>query len=301
MAEPNLRQWAAFVAVVEEGTVTRAAGRLRVAQPSLSQQLLALERGLGTRLLDRLPRAVVPTPAGRVLYEQARAVLRAAETAEREVRAAGTGTAGELRIGTVASLALWLIPAAAPPWRARCPGARLGLREYPTRRALEEAAAGRAVDLAVGPRPRSRQGTTVELGAEPYVAVLPPDDPLLGAGPVRLRALADRPWVGYAPGHGLAGLLARACSDAGFDPRIDVVTGQVDAAVRLAAAGLGVALVPLPSVPADLRGQAVPLRRAPHQPLAAYCAGPFDALSAAFVDVVRTTDLGLVGAATAGS
>jgi DNA-binding transcriptional LysR family regulator len=294
MAEPNLHQWAAFVTVVDEGTITRAAARLRVAQPSLSQLLRALERQLGTPLLDRLPRSVVPTPAGRVLYTEARAVLQAAAGVERAVRAAAGGDGGELRIGTVASLAVWLIPAAAPLWRARRPAAMLGVVEFPTRRGLEEAATAGAVDLAIGPRPRRWSGTLTELGSEPYVALLPADDPLLGAGPIRLAALADRPWVGYAPGHGLSGVVERACAEAGFAPRVDVVTGQVDAAVRLAAAGLGVALVPLPSVPAALRPQTVQLRRAPHQPLAAYAAGPWNPLSAAFVDVVAGTPLGLL-------
>lgn len=286
MDEPNLRQWAAFLAVVEEGSITRAAERLHVAQPTLSQLLLALERTMGTRLLDRLPRAVVPTPAGRVLYGRAREVLRDAQAAVRDVRSV-SGGAGELRIGTVASLAPWLLPPAAARWLAIHPLATLEIAESVTRGELERLAQSGQIDLAIGPPPAAWQGSIVELGSEPFVLVVPEGDPLRDRTDLRLSDFADRAWVGYTKGHGLHGLLTRMCADAGFSPRVVVSTSQVDAAVRFAAAGLGVALVPLPSIPSFLASAIVILRDLPAQPLAAFCAAHMSDLAAAFLTELR--------------
>jgi DNA-binding transcriptional LysR family regulator len=99
----NLRQLTCFVAVVDEGSFTRAARAIGIAQPSLSQHIRALEEDLDGRLIERLPRGIALTPAGRALLPEARAAVRAVERGRRGTRAALALEGGELEIATVLS------------------------------------------------------------------------------------------------------------------------------------------------------------------------------------------------------
>src|SRR5919205_3332845 len=97
----NVRQLDCFVAVVEEGSFTRAARRIGISQPSLSQQVRALEESLGGLVLERHPRGISLTPAGRSLLPEARAAVRAVDRGRRAARAALALESGELEIATV--------------------------------------------------------------------------------------------------------------------------------------------------------------------------------------------------------
>src|SRR5438105_10006692 len=134
----TLRQLACFVAVVEEGSFTRAARGLGLAQPSLSQQLRALENELGGALVERTSRGVTVTPAGRALLPEARAALRAAERGGRSARAALAVDSGELEIATVLSMAVGLLPRTIRVWHERHPSVGIRLHEYRHRRLLED-------------------------------------------------------------------------------------------------------------------------------------------------------------------
>src|SRR2546430_11359303 len=106
----NIRQLACFVAVVDEGSFTRAARAIGIAQPSLSQHIRALENELSGRLIERLPRGIALTPAGRVLLPEARAAVRAIERGGRGARAALAVEGGELEIATGLPMAVGLLP-----------------------------------------------------------------------------------------------------------------------------------------------------------------------------------------------
>src|SRR3954469_17881603 len=108
----SLRQMEYVVAVVEEGSFTRAAQRLFVSQPALSHQIKALEQSVGGALLERQPQSVQLTPMGRAFLPHATATVHAAEEARRAARAVGQLDAGDLRIATLHSIALGVIPAA---------------------------------------------------------------------------------------------------------------------------------------------------------------------------------------------
>ncbi|WP_051732883.1 LysR family transcriptional regulator [Kitasatospora phosalacinea] len=267
----TLRQLEYLVTVVDTGSFTRAAERLHVTQPALSHQVRALEASLGGPLLERLPRAVRLTPLGRAVLPHARATLADAGRLHAAARRAAGLEEGELEVATVHSVALGLLPPVLRAWRARYPGVPVRLREYPHARLLRDAAAAGRADLAVGPSPDGWDGPVRELGVEEFALVLPPDDPLAGApdGALPLAALADRDWVHYAPGHGLAEVLDAACARAGFLPRAAVRTEQTSAAPVLAAAGLGPALVPATVLPPALdaavlrQGQVHPVRGLP--------------------------------------
>jgi DNA-binding transcriptional LysR family regulator len=289
----NLRQMRYFVAIADEGSFTRAAERLLVAQPSLSQQIKSLERELGGALLERLPKGVRLTAAGKAFITEARAAVTHADRARRDARSALGLEAGELEVATVTSVAFGVLPQAFEIWHDRYPATTIALREYTHRRALDDAVRIGAGDLAVGPRPPRWQGPVVELGWEEFVVVLPESDPLAQKKRApRLDELADRDWVLFGPDHGLSELVLGVCVTAGFTPRRTMQTNQVAAAAPLAAAGLGVTIVPSNVVPhglnAEIRRLSPPLVRQ----LVAFTRQEWSPLAQAFLEVLQAQPWG---------
>jgi DNA-binding transcriptional LysR family regulator len=284
----NLRQLEYFVAIADEGSFTRAAEQLLVAQPSLSQQIKSLEQELGGPLLERLPTGVRLTAAGKALLPEARAAVTHAESGRRNARSALGLEAGELEVATVTSVAIGLLPPAFERWRERYPGTTITLREYTHRRTLDDAVRIGVGDIAVGPRPPEWRGPVVELGWEEFVAVLPTSDPLSKSRrPVALEALADRDWVLFGRDHGLSELVLETCARAGFAPRRTVETGQVAAASHLAAAGLGVTIVPDNVVPSGLKATIRSLKPPLVRQLVAFSRQEWSPLAAAFLEVLQ--------------
>jgi DNA-binding transcriptional LysR family regulator len=284
----NLRQIAYLLAVVEEGSFTRAAQRLSVAQPSLSQQIRALERELGGPLLERLPSGVQLTEAGRAFLPEARAAAshaaRAAEAARTTLGAPGR----QLELATVTSMAVGILPDALARWHRQHAGTAVYLHEFRHRRELHEAVRSGLGDLGLGPRPSNWTGPITPLGWEEFVIVLSPDDPLAGSGggSIALERLADRDWVLLEPGHGLHELAQRACARAGFVPRAAVRTGQVAAAAQLAAAGLGPALLGSHAVPAGLDASLMRVRPRLVREVVAFTRSTWSPAAGRFLEVV---------------
>ncbi|MFB7476268.1 LysR substrate-binding domain-containing protein [Kitasatospora sp. NPDC056184] len=284
----TLRQFEYLVTVVDTGSFTRAAELLHVTQPALSHQVRALEKAVGGPLLERLPRAVRLTPMGRAVLPHARAALADAERLRAAARQAAGLAGGELELATVYSVSLGILPPVLRAWRAAHPGVRIRLREFAHAEELRAAMAAGQADVAVGTPPTDWEGPIRELGVEEFVLVLPAEEGRGGAAARRvpLASLAERDWVHYAPGNGLADLVDAACAEAGFRPRAAVRTEQTAAAPLLAAAGLGPALVPANIVPAGFDGLVrrpePPVRR----PLVAYTRTRPDALTAAFVELL---------------
>jgi DNA-binding transcriptional LysR family regulator len=283
----NLRQLEYFVAIAELGSLTAAAEQLLVSQPSLSQQMRALERELGGELLERLPRGVRLTAAGQELLPEARAALRHASRARRTVRRALELEAGQLEVAVTTSAALGILPVVLREWQRRHPEIEVSLLEYPHRRALDEAVRDGAGDLAVGSLPENWSGQVQRLGWEEFVVVLPDGDPLLERASVNLADLADRRWVHFARAHGLAEVVDVSCAAAGFSPRVAVRTSQVAAAPLFAAAGIGPALVPEHIIPAALLRLARPATRRPIRVVCAYIRGDWTPLTQAFLETLR--------------
>lgn len=282
----TLRQVSNFVAVAEEGSFTLAARRVHIAQPSLSQQVQALERDIGSRLLERTARGVRLTAAGREFLPEARAMLAAAGRARLAVHKTESLEGGELEIATVRSLAVGVLPELIGEFRSRHPGVRIWLREFAHRERLNAAVMSGVSDIGFGPRPSMWPGPLLVLGWEEFVVIVPPADSLAGRdGGLELRRLADREWILYEPGHGLDDVVMFACAQAGFTPRAAMRTGQAEAAVRLAASGLGVAMVPVNVVPAQLAGIARSLCRPLIRQLAAYTRTQFSHAAAEFASV----------------
>ncbi|MBO9523496.1 MAG: LysR family transcriptional regulator [Nocardioidaceae bacterium] len=285
----QLHQMEYFLTVAEEGSFTRAAERLTIAQPSLSTQIARLERELGGKLFERLPRGVVLTPAGRAFQVEAQQAVLAASRARRAARATLDGNSGEIQIATVLSIAVGLLPASISAWHQLRPGVTMGLHEYRHREALQQAVAAGIGDVAIGPTPTEWRGPVVELGEEEFVIVLARDAAEATIGPRPLTDFAESEWVLYDESHGLSDFLDEICAAAGFRARGSVRTGQVEAAARLAAAGIGPALVPSNIVPPGLRASIVHLDPPLLRPLAAYGRTEFSPLVDSYVRVLRQT------------
>ncbi|MDX6345507.1 MAG: hypothetical protein QOF84_297 [Streptomyces sp.] len=284
----TLRQLEYLVTVVDAGSFTRAAELLHVSQPALSHQVRALERDSGGPLLERLPRSVRLTPMGRAMLPHARAALADAGRARSAARRAAGLETGELQLAAVYSVTLGVLPPVLHVWRETHPRIQVRLLEHRHAAELHDAMTAGHADLAVGPRPPHWDGLLRELGTEEFVVVVPADDPAArqGATRVRLETLADRSWVHYAAGNGLAEILDRTCAAAGFRPQTAVRTEQTAAAPLLAAAGLGPALVPANVIPPHFTGRLLrpdpPVRRT----LTAYARHRPDPLTTAFLDTL---------------
>jgi DNA-binding transcriptional LysR family regulator len=172
-------------------------------------------------------------------------VVAAADRARRLLSDVTEGDAGLLRIGTVLSLSIGVLPVPLANLRRTHPELSVELVEYEHRDSLEQGVSDGLCDVAVGPRPIDWYGYVETLGWEEFVVVVAADDPLVGTtGPVDLRLLADRNWVLFSQQQGLSPFVHAACARAGFAPRGRLRTRQVSAAARLAASGAGPAMVP---------------------------------------------------------
>jgi DNA-binding transcriptional LysR family regulator len=276
-----------WLAVVEEGSFTRAALRMHVSQPSLSQQVRALEKEVGGELLERLPRSVRLTAAGKAFLPHAQIAVRAAERAQQAARSALELETGELEISTVRSIAAGILPELVQSWRQRQPGTFVRLHEFTHRSLAEDSVRGGVGDLGIGPPPIDWAGPVRRLGWEEFLVVLSPEDARALRRSVRLVELKDRDWVMFEPGNGLHDLIVSACASAGFTPRHSVLTSQVETAARLAAAGAGPTLVPENVIPDGLEGAFLRVDPPLGREVTVYAREQWGPLGGAFVELMR--------------
>jgi DNA-binding transcriptional LysR family regulator len=243
----ELRQLAYFVAVAEESHFTRAAERLRVAQPAVSQQIRRLEAELGERVFLRDRRSVALTPAGEALLPHARAALAQVEHGRESVAALRGLVRGPLAIGLVTPLPGRGILRTVGAFAREHPGVELALMEEETDALLDAVRAGTLhcafIGLGPGSSPPDDLSARV-VAREPVVLAVHPGHPLAARDTVRLRALRDEPFVTLTRASRLRQVLEATCARAGFAPRIAVETSDLAVMVMLAAEGVGVALLP---------------------------------------------------------
>jgi DNA-binding transcriptional LysR family regulator len=294
----DLRQLRYFVAVAEEGHITRAAERLGMGQPPLSQQIKALETQLGLQLFRRKPRGVELTESGEVLLEEARAILARLEQAERVTISTARGEQGKLRVGVAPTAPFHpLVPQVIRRFREAFPGVTVTLDECLSRQAVQglkqaqlDAAFVRAELLEAG-------GLTIyPLVQEPMVVALPAAHAIAlepEQVPRPLSAFAEDTFIVFArvEGPGMFDATMAACLRAGFTPRVGQEAPRITSTLGLVAAGLGVALVPASMRRVHMDGvvycDLVPAER-PSVPLhLAVRRGPGSAVLRNFVDLVR--------------
>ena len=282
----TFRRMAYWLAVVEEGSFTRAALRMHVSQPSLSQQVRLLEQEIGGELLERLPRSVRLTAAGKAYLPHAQTAVRAAGRAQHAARSALNLEMGELEISTVRSIAAGILPDLVQSWRQCQPGTFVRLHEFTHRSLAEDSVRGGVGDLGIGPPPIDWTGPVRRLGWEEFLVVLSPEDPRASRRAVRLADLKDREWVMFERGNGLHDLIVSACTSAGFTPRHAVLTSQVETAARLAAAGVGPTLVPENVIPEGLEAALLRVDPPLGRELTVYAREQWSPLGGAFVELM---------------
>ena len=244
--ELELRLLWYFLAVADELSFSRAAVRVGIAQPPLSQQIQKLEAILGCALFDRGGRRVQLTTAGALLVTEARRLLADANHAAELLRRAGRGETGSLTIGFLPSTLFSPLPAAVRRFHDRFPGVGVRLRELFSSDGLDRVRAG-TVDMAILREPAPAADiVALPVLVEPFVAVVPADHRFSKRRAIAAALLRDEPFVLF-PRESVPVLHTQVlglCRAAGFEPR---VVQEVDAwhtIISLVEAGIGVSLIP---------------------------------------------------------
>lgn len=242
----DLRRLRYFVAVAEERHFGRAATRLFIAQPALSQQIKALEAEIGVELFTRTTRRVELTPAGARLHRRADEVLALMDAAIDEARRIQAGEAGLIRLGFIGSATYELMPALSRSLQGDLPDLEVELKGELLSPDVEKALVDGHLDLGVLRSLSTTGDLEVRiLRAEPLMAAVPAGHSAAGAQVVALEALAGEPFINYPRNDSsTAGVVHEACASVGFEPRIRMEVRETATLVSFVAAGLGVALVP---------------------------------------------------------
>jgi len=244
----ELRHLRYFVAVAGEENVSRAALKLHVSQPGISRQIRDLEDEIGFQLFERSAKAVRLTAAGKVFFDEARAVLQRADEAVEKARAVSGGMSGEINVGYAPSLTVQILPAALRKFQGRFPNVRVALHDLSTEEMLAQLGE-KKLDVALTVRPPAKQLRGlhfVELARYAMCVAVAPKHPLAKLKSVSLGQISREPLIAYSrkdyPEY--HEMLGKLFAPVGRRPRI---AGEHDGATSLIAAvesGRGFALVP---------------------------------------------------------
>jgi DNA-binding transcriptional LysR family regulator len=241
----SMRALECLVAIVEQGSLTKAAAVLHMSQPALSHQIAAIERELGTPVIERLPRGIRPTAAGLAAVAEARIALAAADRAVLAGRRVAAGSGGRIRIACAETMTAWVLVPVLRSWRRRFPDVELDLKEDTSSDRMLEVLLGGGADILVGPPPTLTDEHIEVLGREEIVVVASAEHRFSGMDAVPLAELTTEPLVHYNPGNGNAVWVDQLAARRGVVlPQPALRTGSPRTAAQLAAAGMGVAIVP---------------------------------------------------------
>ena len=235
--------------VADRGSFSAAAEALSYSQPAVSQQIAALERAAGAKLVDRTSRGIRLTEAGRALLGHAEAILMRLADAEAELEAIRGVRSGRVRLASFPTGGASLIPLATAAFRERHPGVEVILSVAGPPGALEALGAGEAdiallVESGFERESENERVERIHLLDDPMFLALPVDHPLASKRSVRLADLADETWMHDSSSCPDAAVFLRACHAAGFEPRVALENDDYAAIQGFIAAGVGVALIP---------------------------------------------------------
>lgn len=253
---PTLRQLEYLVALSDLRHFGRAAQASHVSQPSLSQQLRALEQRLGIVLVERNQSGVELTPIGRQVAERARSVLVAVDDIRQLARKAADGDAGTIRFGVTPTLGPYLMPSVIATLHSVRPGLRLYIREgIPDEQTLDLSRG--QLDMLLGPLPLAGGEFDVEpLFREPLRLVAPPDHPLAQRSVVRKSDLEGAQVLGLHSAHHLHRQVSGFCLELGMELLRDYEGTSLDSLRQMVATGLGVTILPDLYIRSEVGGSA---------------------------------------------
>ena len=283
----TLRTLECLVALVDHGSVSAAAAALHMSQPAMSHQIAAFEKELGAPVVERLWRGVRVTAAGRASAEEARLALRAAEQVIEIGRRVGNGGAGRLRIACIETMTVWMLVPVLRYWRSRRPEVQLDLTEFTSADAMADSIEANRADIAIGPRPTTTDAHLEKIGEVEFVIVAPAGHAFTRLPTIPMKALDNQPFVHYDPGNAMAAYVDRLAAQHGvtLDPVLRTRTSRT--AAQLAAAGMGVTIVPVSALTPRLTGVVRRLCPVVKYDIVAVVAAQSDTLVKLFVADVR--------------
>lgn len=254
----ELRQLQYALAIAKELNFSRAAERLHIAQPSLSQQLAKLEKEIGVQLFSRNTNSVELTYAGKVFMEKAQTIVDMAEMLKREMDDIAHMRKGKLIVGSLPITGSHILPLVLPTFQTRYPEIEIQLVEDTTSN-LEALTASGETDISLLSLPLADPSLAWETLIEEEICLaLPPGHPLASREEaregVRLVDLKGEPFIVLKKGQGFRTITMDLCREAGFEPNIVFESSNIDTVQSLVAAGMGIAFVPKmvtrgPSIP----------------------------------------------------
>ena len=244
----ELRYLLYFATVADEQSFTRAAEKLRIAQPAISQQIRTLEEELEVKLLLRTKRSVRLTAAGQVFLREAKEILKRVEQSRTHARRAAQGATGTLSIGCFGWTASLFLPELIHAYRTRYPAVRITLDEQLPREQLEALEAGR-IDVGFTrslPKTKVSRFLQERVYRDRVVAALPNRHALAGSQEISLDQLADEDWVFLSrrTSPEVVDEFTLLCANAGFSPRIINEAARIQTVFTMIAAGIGVSVTP---------------------------------------------------------
>ncbi|HAV63411.1 MAG TPA: hypothetical protein DCY13_13725 [Verrucomicrobiales bacterium] len=256
----DLYQLEYFVEVARQGSFTKAAAKVGIVQPALSQQIKRLEEEFGTPLVVRDRRQARLTPAGETLLEHARQLLAMAQHTRESIVGLAELKHGRLTIAAIPAVSAFHLPAHINRFRRRHSGIELVILEESSSGVAELVANGTAeLGFLQLPEPDQRLEGTALL-SEPHLVLVHQRHRLAALKSVPLRQLAGEPFIQYRGK--VRDSVLQACRQSGFDPKIACATGELATVHALTQAGLGIAILPRMAIPRGLKGvRAVPLTR----------------------------------------
>ena len=288
----SLRALECLVTIIEQGSVTKAAAVLHMSQPALSHQIAAIERELGTPVIERLARGTRPTAAGLAAAAEARIALAADDRAVLAARRVATGSGGRIRIACAETMTAWVLVPVLRSWRRRFPDVEFGLKEFTSADQMLEVLLRGETDITVGPRPTRTDEHVELLGREETVVVAAPDHRFAAVDAVPLAELAAEPLVHYDPGNGFGVWVDEFAARRGVvlaPPTLR--TSSPRTAAQLAVAGMGVAIVPASALMPRPDGTIRPFDPPETRDVIVVVAAPHDDLVRSFVSDLKRRGL----------
>lgn len=289
----EIRHLRYFIAVAKESNFSRAAEKLHMSQPPLSQQIQKLEEDLGVNLIERGTRPVRLTEAGKFFYQQAQAVVDQFDQFLDKTQKMAQGEEGTLTVAFVSSSTYELMPRILRTFRKLFPGVSLNLIEKNTPQQLESLR-NKQINLGIG-RPFLEDADIASdwILDESIVVAVPSEHPWAHKTSVSLTALANEDMINFYWSHepSFGTFVMTTCRQAGFEPRIVQRTGELQTALGLVCAGIGVALLPASVEHTSREGvKYIPLKKPSPtiSMVAAYRKDDSSPILKRFLDVVRS-------------